>query len=163
MASIILWIGNIFTIITFVACLIIIILAYTLNIDINGININMADLKNKTIEINGQKIIIPIDTTALITKSIVVCCLSAVLIAVTIIFGEVKKNKKFMGLFTILLLIAFFISLVILFIEATKLDNNGISELKRPIEIIKYVEYGSCLSGAVGCLFIGMSSLYKLL
>lgn len=163
MASIVLWLGNIFTVLVFVMTLIIIILAYTLNINISGVSFKMADLKNSTIQVGGQSITIPINTSSLITKSIVVCALSAVLIATGLISGEVKKNKKIMGIFTILLLIGFFISLVILFIEANKLDHKGISELKYPVEILKYSQFGICGAGAVGFVFIGMSSLYKLL
>ena len=163
MASIVLWLGNIFTVITFVMTLIIIILAYTLNINISGVSFKMADLKNNTIQVGGKSITLPINTASLITKSIVVCALSAVVIATALISGEVKKNKKIMGVFTILLLIGFFISLVILFIEANKLDYNGISELKYPVEILKYSQFAICCAGAVGFVFIGMSSLYKLL
>ncbi len=163
MASVILWLGNIFTVLAFVMALIIIILAHTLNIKINGIDIKIADLQNSKIQVGDQSITIPIDTAPLITKNIVVCSLAAVAIGISIIFGEFKKNKKLIGLITILVLIGFFISVVILFIESTKLDDNNISELKYPITIIKYVEWAICASGALGTVFLGMSSLYKLL
>ena len=155
MASVVLWLGNIFTVIAFVLSLILIILAYTLNFKFGDLNLKFTDLKNIT---NSK-----INSEALITKNIIVCVLSAVVIATALIAGEVKKNKKLMGVFTILLLIGFFISLVIFFIEANKLDYYGISELKYPIQILKYSDYAICASGALGFVFIGLSSLYKLL
>ena len=155
MASVVLWLGNIFTVIAFVMSLILIILAYTLNFKFGNLNLKFTDLKNMT---NSK-----INSEALITKKIIVCVLSAVVIATALIAGEVKKNKKIMGVFTILLLIGFFISLVILFIEANKLDYYGLSELKYPIQIVKYSDYAICASGALGFVLVGMSSLYKLL
>ena len=161
MASVVLWLGNIFTVITFVMALIIIILAYTLNFKINGISFKIADLKNAEIDINGTKF--TFDTESLITKTIVVCALSFAVVLFVNIFGNSTQNKKLIGLFTILLLIGLFISVVLLFIETTKIDSKGIDQLKLPLQILKYSQWGVCGSSALGVVFIGMSSLYKLL
>ncbi len=163
MASVILWLGKIFTVLSFVMALIIIILAHVLGIKINGTEIKLVNLDNTPINVDGKSIIIPNNVNPLVTKNIVVSCIAVVLIVMSIFLGETKKNKKMIGIIMILILIGFFISLVILFIESIKIDYQNIGDLKTPLSAVKYVEWAICASGALGFILLGMSSLYKLL
>jgi hypothetical protein len=143
--------GNVCVLLNYLITLTLIILAYTLPIiTIQGKKVKFIDLPD-----------LGINTSSFMTKSIIMCSIGLGLIIFNFILIWVipKKPHAFISL---LLVVAFVISIIINTVELLNLDIPKTKETKTVTEGLVYTSYVTFGLGGLGCLLLLFSNLSKL-